>query len=263
MKIIYYFSVFILLSLLPIHSFCALEILGSTVHKQTGLPGDIHTGTIKIYNAGDFNQEVKVYPTDYLFNYKGQSFYNKPVSHKRSNANWIEFSPKFIILKAKETQYIQYEVKIPQDDSLSGTYWSILMVEGVNPINTNSSEQLNIKTSTRFANQIITNLTNKGIGELRFMQPTLLSEGDIFFFDVVMENTGTRLISPKVTAEFFDETGNSVKIFETAKNGMYPSTSALFRFRIEGIKSKKTYQVLIIADGGNDDVFGLESTLSL
>lgn len=247
--------------MLPLCSFSAVEILGSTIHKYTGSPGDVYTGTIKIHNPSDFNQEVKIYPTDYLFNYKGQSFYDKPVSHKRSNADWIEFSPKFIILKAKETQYIQYKIKIPQNDSLSGTYWSVLMVEGVNPVNTNPNDQLNISTSTRFANQIITNLTNRGIGKLRFMQPTLTTEGDILFFDVAMENTGDRVISPNVTVEFFDETGKSVKTFEAPKNGMYPTTSALFRFHIEGIQDKKTYQVLIIADGGNDDVFGLEMTL--
>ncbi len=261
MKSINYFLVFIVLWILPLYTFCAVEVLGSTIHKHTGISGDTYTGTIKIHNNGDNEQEVRIYQTDYLFNWEGQSFYDKPVSHNRSNAGWIKYSPNSVIFKAKETQYIQYEVKIPKNDSLKGTYWSLMMVEGVRSINPESG-QLNISTTSRYAVQIVTSIGNSNIGELRFMKPSLTVDAGNVFLDVAMENTGERLISPKVTAEFFDETGTSVKVFEAPKNGMYPTCSSLFRFRIEGIEGKKTYQVIIIADGGNDDVFGLETSLN-
>ncbi len=263
MKNTIYLLVFIVLGIIPLSSFSAIEVIGNTIHKHTGLQGDTYTGAIVIRNLADTDQEVRIYQTDYLYNWEGQSFYDEPVSHSRSNAGWIELSPKFIILKAKETQNIQYEVKIPENDSLTGTYWSLLMVEGVNPIDPDRKGQLNISTSTRFAIQVVTNIGNTGIGELRFMQPTLTTEGDNLFFDVVMENVGERLISPIVTAEFFDETGKSVKVFEVSKKGMYPTTSVTFRFKIEGIEAEKTYYVILVADGGDDDVFGLETTLNL
>ena len=263
MKIIICCTVFIVLWVLPLFSFGAIEIIGSATHKHSGIQGDTYTGVITMRNLADTDQEVRIYQTDFLYNWEGQSFYDEPISHNRSNAGWIEYSPKFIILKAQETQNIQYEVKIPENDSLTGTYWSLLMVEGVNPIDPDKEGQLNIRTTTRYAIQIVTNIGNTGIGELLFMQPTLTVEGNKLFLDVIMENIGERLISPEVSAEFFDETGKSVKVFEAPINGMYPTTSALFRFKIEGIEPDKTYQVLIIADGGNDDVFGLETTLNL
>lgn len=263
MKIVLLFLVFIVLGIFPLLSVAAVEVIGNLVDKHTGISGDTYTGTIKIYNSADTDQEVKVYASDYSFNYKGNSFYDEAGSNSRSNAYWIQFSPKFTVLKAKETQYIQYEVKIPMNDSLTGTYWSVLMIEGAKPINTDKKGQLNISSSTRFAFQVVTNIADTGIGDLHYMQPTVITEMDKTYLDVVLENTGERLISPLVTAEFFNEEGTSVRVLQAPKNGMYPTTSASFRFNLEGIETKKTYQVVIVADGGNDDVFGLELPLKL
>lgn len=263
MKTLKLFIAGLLAVFLPIFSIASVEVAGSLSHKHTGKPGDIYTGTIDIVNHSDIDQEVKIYQTDFLFNYEGKTFYDEPESHNRSNAGWITYSPTFTILKAKEIQHIQYEVKIPGNDSLVGTYWSIIMVEGVEPIIPGQKGQLNINTTMRYGVQIVTKMGKTGIGKLRFMKPSLTVEDDNLFLDVNIENTGERVISPIVTAEFFDETGKSIKVFEVPKNGMYPTTSARFRFKIEGIEGKKTYQVLIIADGGDDDVFGLETTLNL
>ena len=201
------------------------------------MSGQTYTVLIKIRNASDIVQEEKIYQSDYLFNYEGNSIYDEPVSHNRSNVHWIEFDPKFTVLKVKGAQYIQYEVEIPKNDSLAGIYWSLLMVEGLSQINSEQKGQLNISTSMRYAIQLITNIGNTGIGDLRFRQPTLTVEGDKLFLDVIMENTGERLISPEVSAEFFDEAGKSVKVFEAPKSGMYPTTSALFRLHIKRIEN--------------------------
>ncbi len=253
----------ILVGIIPTFSMATVEVKGSLSHKHIGTVGEIYTGIIEIVNNSDIDQEVRVYQTDYLFNYEGNTFYDEPVSHSRSNAEWIKYSPTFTILKAHETQHIQYEVTIPANDSLVGTFWSMLMVEGVKPILPGQKGHLTFNTTMRYGVQIVTKIGNTGIGELRFIQPTVTTEDDKLFLDVIMENTGERVISPIVTAEFFDETGISVKVFEAPKKGMYPTCSSLFRFKIEGIEPDKTYHVLIIADGGDDDVFGLETTLNL
>lgn len=253
----------ILVSLFPSYVNAGVEVLGSIIYKYAAQKGETYSFVIKVHNTGDRDQEVSIYQNDYLFDYTGASFYNEPGTNNRSNASWINYAPKTLLLKGKESQNVLFEVTVPKDDTLVGTYWSLVMVEGIRPIDPNAKGQLNIHESIRTAVQIITNIGKTGIGKLRFMQPTLTTEGDNLFFDVVMENTGERLISPIVTAEFFDETGKSVGVFEAPKNGMYPTCSARFRFKIAGIEAGKTYQVLIVADGGDDDVFGLETTLNL
>ena len=252
------------LGLLPFYANAGLEVLGSLINKHSAQKGETYSAKIKIHNTGGNKQAVRIYQRDYLFNYTGASFYNEPVSHKRSNAKWIQYGPKTLLLSGKETQDVQFEVTVPQNDTLEGTYWSVLMVEGVSQLDPKSKGQLNINTSIRYAIQIITNIGQTGIGALEFQKPGIVTEDDKTFFDVVLLNTGERLISPEVSMELFDATtGESVKVIKAPKNGMYPTTSTKCRFPLEGIPTRKTYLALIVADGSGNDVFGLEYTLEL
>jgi len=254
----------ILSGMLPFYASAGFEVVGSLINKHSAHKGESYSAKIQIHNTGDNEQEVRIYQRDYLFDYTGASVYNEPVSHKRSNAAWIQYSPKTIILNGKETQDVLFEVTVPAADTLVGTYWSVLMIEGVKKLEPNTRGQLNINTSIRYAVQIITNIGQTGTGALEFRKPGLIKEGGKTFFDVVLLNTGERLISPEFSMELFDmTTGESVKVIRIPKNGMYPTTSVKCRFPLEGIPAKKTYQAVIVADGSGDDVFGLEYTLEL
>lgn len=259
--------IFLLLLLMGLIPFCAsagFEVKGSLIYKHIAQIGETYTRVIKIHNTGDTDQEVRIYQRDYLFNSEGASFYNEPGSNLRSNAPWTQFGPKTMLLKGQETQDIQLEITVPWTDSLVGTFWSVLMVEGVSQLDPNARGQLNINTSIRYAIQFITNIGTTGTGELEFQQPGMVSEGNQQFFDFILLNTGERLISPDVSMELFDaETGESVKVIQLPKNGMYPTTSTKWRFPLEGIPTKKTYKAVVVADGSGEDVFGIEYTLEL
>ncbi|MEI7523344.1 MAG: hypothetical protein WCJ95_03395 [Mariniphaga sp.] len=249
---------------LPLFSEAGFVVLGSMNYKYIAQKGETYTAIVKIHNTGAKDQEVKMYLRDYLYNYEGDSFYNDPGTNKRSNANWIQYSPKTLLLKGNETQNAQFQVTVPVSDTLVGTYWSILMVEGVNSPDPNSKSQFTIRESIRYAIQIVTNIGKTGTGELKFQNPGIVREGGKPYFDFIMVNTGERLISPDVSMELFDmTTGVSVKMLKAAKNGMYPTTSTKWRFPLEGLPTRKTYKAVIIADGSGEDVFGLEYTIVL
>lgn len=264
MKLVKILVPIIVASFFPSHLFAGIEVLGSMIYKYSAQKGENYSIVIKVHNTGDSEQEVSIFQNDYLYDYTGASFYEEPGTNKRSNASWIQYSPKTLLLKGKESQSIRFEVTVPQDEMLVGTYWSLVMVEGVRPIDPNAKGQLNIHESIRTAIQIITNIGKTGKGELEFIKPGIVAEGDQLFFDFVLLNTGERLISPDVSMELFDaETGESVKLLKAPKNGMYPTTSTKWRFPLEGLPKTKTYKAIIIADGSGDDVFGLEYTLEL
>lgn len=261
MKKVKYCLAYIILSLIPIMSIASIEVLGSLKHIHQGSPGDTLRGEIKLHNSDGIDQEVRIYQTDLLYNFEDYTFYDEPTTHARSNAKWIQYSPKTVIVKANESRFIQYEIVIPEADSLDGTFWSVLMVEGVNPIDPNQTGELNISTVTRYAIQMVSEINNKGKGELTFLNPTLIKEGKNLFLAVDIVNTGHHYIAPEVSIELFDEFGQSVKKITASKKGLYPKTSARFRLNLEGIASEKSYQSLIIADGKNEDVFGIEYVL--
>ncbi len=261
MKTIKLIAALIFMNILTLTSYSSIEVEGSLRHIHKGIPGDTYSGEIKITNNSDIEQEVRIYQTDLLYNYEDFTYYDDPVSHNRSNANWIQYSPKTTVVKGKSTMYIQYEVTIPKSDTLVGTYWSVIMVEGVMPIDPNQPGQVNINTVTRYAVQIVTELDNKGVGDLQFLEPTLITEGDKLFLAIDIENDGQHYIVPDVSIELFNGAGESVKVINAPKKGLFPTTSTRFRFDLEGLKEETTYQTVIVAAGKDEDVFGLEYTL--
>jgi len=261
MKIYRLFLFVSLFTFLSLNSNASVEVLGSLKHLHNGKPGDVIKGEIRIQNNDNTDQEVKVYQTDLLYNFQENTFYDEPGSNKRSNTSWIQFSPKSLILKAKEVRVIQYEITLPNVSTLKGTYWSVLMVEGVVPIDPNQKGDLSIRTVTRYAIQVVTEIADKGLGSLKFLAPTLVKEGDKLFLAVDIENNGEHYIAPDVSIELFDEKGTSIKVIPALKKGLYPTTSTRFRLDLEGIPSGKTYQAMIVAAGQESDVFGLEYTL--
>lgn len=263
MKIIKLFLAILFIFNFPLFSKAAIEVEGSLRHVHNGVRGDVYKGEIKLRNSDEFEHEVKIYQTDLQYNYKDFTFYDEPVTHKRSNAKWIQFSPKTLIIQANATAYIQYEVTIPKSDTIKGTYWSVLMIEGIIPIDPNKPGQLNISTITRYAVQIVTEIADRGTDNLRILEPTLITEGEQVFLAIDIENVGENYISPDVSIELFDDAGKSVKTIKVPKKGLFPTTSARFRFNLEGIEGKKTYQVLIVAAGQEKNVYGLEYTLYL
>lgn len=261
MKIYKLFLFLSFLTVLSLSSNASVEVLGSLKHIHNGKSGDVIKGEIRVQNNDNTDQEIRVYQTDLLYNTQDNTFYDEPGSHNRSNANWIQYSPKSVVLKAKEIRTIQYEITIPQNDTLKGTYWSVMMVEGVVPIDPNQKGELNIRTVTRYAIQLVTEIADKGKGSLKFLEPTLLKEGEKLFLAVDLINNGDHYISPDVSIELFDDKGKSIKVMTLPKKGLYPTTSTRFRFDLEGIPGGKTYQAMIVAAGLDNDVFGLEYTL--
>lgn len=260
-KTVLLFTIF--LSWFPSASFASIEVIGSLKHVNNASAGETYTGEVELQNSGDEPQEVTVYQTDLLYNFEEFTYYDEPVTHPRSNAPWIEFSPKTLILQPNERAFVQYEVKVPENDTLNGTYWSAMMVESVNPILPDTSGQLNIQTITRYGVQIITEMNDRGEGNLKFFEPIVQTEEGKLILAVDIKNTGDYYIKPEVSIEMFDEEGNSVKKIKATGKGLFPYTSSRFRMELEGLEPNQEYQSLIIAAGKGEDVYGLEYTLYL
>jgi hypothetical protein len=255
---------FLLLLFLPFSTFASVEVIGSLKQVFNANPGEVVRGQIKMQNNDPTDQEVRIYQTDFLYNFQDQTYYDEPGVSKRSNANWIQYSPKTVVLKSKESRTVDYEITIPQGDTVNGTYWSVIMVEGVTPIDPNLKGDISIRTATRYAVQIVNEINDRGKGSLTFMKPTLIQGGEDnkkLYLAIDMENNGDRYIAPELSMELYDEDGNAVKTITAPKRGLYPGTSVRFKLDLEGIPSKKTYTAMIVAAGANDDVFGLEYTL--
>ncbi len=131
-------------------------------------PGRSYDGTIDVANPSKAPQEIKVYQTDYLFFADGTRSYGEPGSIQRSNARWLTLSPLQTVIPAGESVTLRFTVQVPSDQTLRGTYWSVIMVEPVPPNAPESSRNdspmptLGIRQVVRYAVQVITSVADTG-----------------------------------------------------------------------------------------------------
>jgi hypothetical protein len=238
--------------------------VSSLTNERQALPGESYTGTVEVVNNGNEPAAVEVHQTDYLFQSDGSNAFGPAGELGRSNANWIDFSPNRIVIPPHETHMIDYKVTVPDDDSLSGTYWSILMVEEVSTDTTNAravENQAAISQVVRYGVQCITHIGMTGNSDLQFIGTELSATTDStreLLVDV--KNTGDRWAVPVAWVELYDEVGQSAGKFECDKKRIFPGTSVRFRIQLPGSLQGK-YKALVVLDSGGENVLGAKYDL--
>jgi hypothetical protein len=240
-------------------------IAGELTHERVVTPGETVEGVIVIRNPGNTPEEVKVFQTDYLFTCDGQSYYQNPGDVVRSNATWIEFSPKRFSLPVGDEFIIHYTIRIPQVDTLKGTYWSMIMVEPIpqsSPERALSEDTIGLTTVLRYGIQIVSHIGQTGSRDLKFLDTRLLNIQGDRILQVDLENTGERWLKPLVWVDLYDMTGNHIGKYEGDQLRTYPGTSIRQKIALSSIQPGK-YKALIIADCGEEDLFGIHYTLTI
>lgn len=252
--------------LTPYAAGAGISVVGGLSHEKSAGPGEVYKGVIYIGNTADEPQEVKVYQTDYLFFCDGSNIYGEPGKTPRSNADWISFSPRRFTIPPRGRSPVNYTVKAPDGGTLAGTYWSMLMVEGVSrdsPEFSGAEEsrvQVGIRQVMRYGIQMVTHIGDTGTRKLKFLDTKLLKEGEKRVLQVDMENIGERWMRPFLWADLYDEKGSYIGRFEGGRLRIYPGASVRFRVDLSQAPEGK-YKALVVADCGGDDIFGATYTL--
>ena len=246
-----------------------ISIEGGLTNEKVSKAGDTYQGEIVIKNQEDTPQELKVYQTDYRFNYEGETIYGEPGKDARSNARWVSFSPGRLTIPPKEKATISYTITVPGEQPLVGTFWSMLMIEGLpmgSPESASAQKEkklsLGITQIMRYAVQIVTHIGDTGTRKIKFIQTKILKEKDARILQVDVENDGERLLRPQLWTELYAPDGTSLGRFQGEQYRVYPNTSK--RFRIDISKAPAgTYKALVVADCGENDLIGIQYTLKL
>lgn len=245
-----------------------ISVVGELSQDFTARPGQVYKGTIVVKNDTNEPQEAKVYQTDYQFYSDGRNRYGDPGSHSRSNAQWITFGPSYIQLPPQALVTVHYSVAVPlRQDSLVGTYWSMLMVEGIPQGSPESSRQpekkaeMGIMQTIRYGIQVATHVEGTGERLVELKDPQVVKREDgkrIFQIDI--ENIGTLGIRPEVSLEVFDDKGAQRGKFPGVRFRIYPGTSVRQSIDISSLPPG-SYKTLLVVDAGGDDIFGAQYNL--
>jgi hypothetical protein len=246
-----------------------IYVVGSLTRDVTLQPGGKAEGRIILKNTGNEPREVRIYQTDYMCHAGGDSEYGEPGSVARSNASWITFAPRQLVIAPGETDSVYYTVRVPSDEALSGTYWSIIMAEPL-PARTAAASpadgdnaNIGIKTVVRYGIQVVSNIGGTGTMEMRFADRRLVaSDGGVRALRLDIENTGQKWLNPLVWADLYDSGGACVGRFTARRLRIYPGCSGRFDIDISHVP-EGAYHALIVADNGDESVFGAECTLQI
>ena len=238
-----------------------VSIIGGLSHEKRAKPGEIYKGSVLIKNDGNEPEEVKVYQTDYEFHFDGSNNYGLPGKLERSNANWLNINPHRLTIQPGDVSTVNYTAKVPDDPNLVGTYWSMLMIEGVPKSSPLSSQpqkdetKIGITQIMRYGVQMITNIGDTGERKLKFLQTKLLKEAEKRVLQVDIENIGQRLLRSPLWVELYDDSGGYIGKFDGGGKHIYPGTSVRYKADLTSVP-KGTYKALVVADCGGNDIFG-------
>ncbi|MGB8952363.1 MAG: hypothetical protein WCC06_06835 [Candidatus Aminicenantales bacterium] len=246
----------------------SVTIVNGLTHERETRPGDVYSDFIVIKNTTAAMEEVKLYQTDYFFTFDGKKYYDKPGSVKRSNAAWISFSQKRIMIPPFNQYDVKYTVKVPDDESLKGTYWSLIMVEIV-PKNSMENVRLDkkninfgIQQIMRSGIQIVSHIGNTGTREIRILKIELLKDEEGKILQVDVQNTGERWLRPYLFVDLVDDKGKFIGKYEGDKWRIFPGTSARFCADLSQVPEGQ-YNALILIDNKDAYVFGAKYNINL
>ena len=248
-----------------------VSVIGDLSHDNQARPGETYTGEIIVKNDLAQVQDAKIYQTDYSFSADGRNSYAEAGSHPRSNARWVKFNPSFVTMPPQGSVTVSFTVTVPAGapgKDLSGTYWSMLMVEAIAKESAESSgapknkqPEMGLRQTLRYGIQIATHIAGTGTKRVNFTEPKLSRRSDgSAVLQVDLEDSGTLGFRPEVYVELFDSGGSSKGKFPGALYRMYPGTSVRQLIDLGPIPSG-SYKALVVVDAGGDDVFGAQYNL--
>jgi hypothetical protein len=231
-----------------------IAVLGNGIEERAAQPGETYSGTIRLRNEGRQTEEARVYLADYSFAADGRTVYAAAGSLPRSSARWIAFTPSQVRLAPGGEATVGYTVTVPAGAGLHGTFWSLLMVDGV----AHGSPE---STAPGPAVQISTTL-GADPPQVRFASARAYAAGNGKVLEVDVANAGEVAYRPEIRVELYDEAGNRAGTFTSRRGLLYPGTSLRQTFEL-GALPAGTYQALVVADAGGDQVFGAQYRLKL
>jgi len=247
----------------PAVSRAQISVLSSTVEERVAGPGDRYTGTIILVNASAEQATARIYQTDYQFAANGTSEFKDAGTTARSNAPWITPQATQVIVPANGKVVVPYSVAVPTGDSLTGTYWSAIMIEGATaaPGKPGDKPSVQLGSVVRYAIQVATHIQMTGSRAVKFIDAGVMkgTDGDAGF-DVDVQDAGERGYRPTLWLEVYDANGVLQAKAKQSRGLLYPGTSLRQHFAL-GKLAPGAYKAVLFADTGDEAVIAAQYTI--
>lgn len=258
-------SLIFLLLLISSQSYGGIVVLNGLTHTHDVAQGSIITNRIRVHNNGKKEAKVLIYQNDMIVSCENSIDYVKTNSHDRSLGDWLKTNVEEKLLQSNEIYDIVYTITIPAELKESGTYWSVIMIEGADPIKEEMDKNVKIESKVRYAIQVIANVGNIGnIGSSKISFENITfnpKDSTTQVLNIKLKNSGAFVSKVKLSLEVYDATGKKLKTVESALRRIYPNKCNEFEILIKDLP-KGSYNGILVADNGKD-LFGSNVTLEI
>lgn len=243
-----------------------IAIFGELTRQYQTEAGSEIKGSIQLNNRGETVEQYRISLYDYRFSITGGSEYLPAASIPRSNAKWVQITPETGSITPGETVDVAFTISIPSEEDLSGTYWSVLMIDPVYaepsaPELEDGQHLFQVHQRIRYAIQLVTHIGSDGKADVRIGDKKLITkEGkSIFLLDVI--NEGTKWIYPHGIVTIFDSQGEIVKEIDLNKARVYPQTSIQHKIDLGELASGQ-YTIMSVFEG-EDETFATQYRINI
>jgi len=227
--------------------------------EYTVSPGATASGTISVTSTAQEPVELRVYTADAVRGAEPAENYDyseEPGAEPRSLLPWITFSPDHLTLQPGETGQVSYEIKVPTDATLSGSYWATIFVSNANASATlpvqpsEAGVGMGINIQFRYATFLSVTIKGTDTRELKFTELKLEQNGPWFDVTAAIQNTGNSIARPATWLEVRDTAGVTVYRGESSPCNVLPESTRLQKYEVRQPLPAGEYLLMAIADYG-------------
>lgn len=268
-------SFIVLLSLVVLPLQAGVQVVNGLTHEFTAAPGQLLEGVITLQNSDSEPASVRAYPTGIHTRADGTYLYHPDDNHPRNLTPWLQIYPQKVTLSPKGTSEVRFQLRVPEGESLVGSYWNVVMIEGVDEgvvleQGELDPEQVRVSMNRvmRYAVQLIVHIDESGKRKIDFLHNGLLRSAGtdedaaprLFRSDIL--NVGERLLRIIMRLELYNEQGQLAGRFSSERKRIYPDSERRYEFNLSTLPAG-SYHALLIADGGSNAMFGARYRLNL
>ncbi len=241
----------------PASSPAATIIVSGELTREFQLaPSSSAEGQLVLRNTSATPGRARIYLADYSLD-AGAHTYAAPGQLPRSNAPWIELGERQPELAPGETRIVPFKISIPADPTRNGTYWSMIMVEGLTDDSApETPNAVSVRSVIRYGIQVITHIGGTASAKPAIAHQRIAVEKDRRSICFDLANTGERWLRPKMELRLFDGSGRSLGVLPAPATRIYPGASAPQKFDLPALPVGD-YLALIVLDT-DDELYGAQ-----
>lgn len=229
-------------------TYASVIVVNGLTHIYNGVSGTQIKGEVVLLNNSNVDQTIHFSLNDAIFSCTENRIFSNSITHKNSSLSWFDGSLIDKTLSPKEKFTYQFVINVPNDATIRGTYWSMLMLDIDNPIRKEKiGNNIGLNTKIRYAIGLLTNVNTYTEVNIDFQKVDLKKDTSTKKLEIKINNLNQYVEGIKLSLEVYDANGK--KIFESAtlRNMVFPGFCKDYSIDLSTLENGQ-YECLLVAD---------------